>query len=139
MAEKRTLPTNYREQATVLAKKPYLVIVFSNNSNVDEPTFVATNPELEGCVADGKTSEEAIENLKEARTDYIQVCLLSRTPVPMPAVLEEKKNHQLGNTFVPLFFNLLTNETKEHKSSEQKTFKTIKSENGIVEYAFEMQ
>ncbi|MEH2359202.1 type II toxin-antitoxin system HicB family antitoxin [Nostoc sp.] len=35
--------------------------------------YVAEVPELPGCVSQGKTLDEAIENIKDAITGYLQV------------------------------------------------------------------
>jgi predicted RNase H-like HicB family nuclease len=46
--------------------------------------YLAINPELEGCMAQGDSPEEAIANLDEVRTDYIEHLLDHKLPVPSP-------------------------------------------------------
>ena len=88
MAEK-VLTNDFRDKAERLALLPYSVVVIRDEDSDGNPVFLAVNTELDGCMADGKTSEEAIENLKDARADYIQVLLLSGEPVPTPYVVQE--------------------------------------------------
>ncbi len=78
------LPNEFRAEAENLASLPYAVVVIRDTDSEGKPVFVARNLELDGCMADGSTSEEAIENLKDARADYIQVLLLSGEKVPLP-------------------------------------------------------
>lgn len=46
--------------------------------------FVAYHPELEGCMAQGDTWEEAVINLKSAKSDYIELCLELGWDIPVP-------------------------------------------------------
>lgn len=84
MASKRNLPEKFRKEAEELAMRPYSVVVHRDVKENGEPYFWAVNQELDGCIAHGNTSEEAIENLKEARTDFIQILLIDGSPVPYP-------------------------------------------------------
>jgi predicted RNase H-like HicB family nuclease len=49
-----------------------------------DKVIVVTNPELPGCMAHGATLDEALTNLKEARTEYIYSLLLDGVDVPYP-------------------------------------------------------
>jgi len=49
------------------------------------PCFVAYNPELPGCMAQGNTWQEAVKSLKEARHDYIMTLLDEEMTVPLPS------------------------------------------------------
>jgi predicted RNase H-like HicB family nuclease len=89
MAKKKFLSDEFREKAEQLAMQPYLVLVMKDTTIHGDPIYLAVNQEIEGCMAHGKTSKEAIENLREARADYIQVCLLSNVPIPTPTACEE--------------------------------------------------
>jgi len=89
MAKKRILPEKYKEQAEKLAERPYSVIVKRDRTPKGDPIYLAINQELDGCMTHGRTSEEAIKNLRDARVDYLQVCLLTGTPIPVPAACEE--------------------------------------------------
>jgi predicted RNase H-like HicB family nuclease len=47
-----------------------------------ESGYVAFCPVLKGCVAQGKTKQEAIKNLKKAMKDYIECLIEDGYPVP---------------------------------------------------------
>lgn len=44
--------------------------------------FVAEVPSLPGCISQGKTREEAIDNIKEAIALYIEVLKEQGKPIP---------------------------------------------------------
>ncbi len=44
--------------------------------------WVVECPSLPGCISQGKTKEEAIENIKEAITGYISALKEDNLPVP---------------------------------------------------------
>ena len=44
--------------------------------------FVAECPSLPGCISQGKTKEEAIENIKEAIEGYVATLQEDKIPVP---------------------------------------------------------
>ena len=46
--------------------------------------YVATHPELGGCIADGATMEEAKANLDEAREAYLESLAEDGIKVPPP-------------------------------------------------------
>lgn len=54
------------------------VIVFRG----EDGYFVAECPSLPGCISQGKTRDEAIENIKEAIRGYIAALEDDRLPVP---------------------------------------------------------
>ena len=70
--------------AETLANRPYVEIVRQDLSTDDNPVFIAFSPELEGCMGQGLTGEEAIENLREARFVFIQSLLEDNIIVPEP-------------------------------------------------------
>ena len=74
------------KEAEKLAARPYIDQVIKDETTSGKPIFVALSPELEGCIAQGVTLEEAIQNLKEARIDYIYSLLEDGLPVPKPQV-----------------------------------------------------
>ncbi|MCA9912544.1 MAG: type II toxin-antitoxin system HicB family antitoxin [Anaerolineae bacterium] len=49
-----------------------------------EEGYVAFHPQLPGCISQGDTSEEAIENLADARVLYIETLLQDGLSVPQP-------------------------------------------------------
>ena len=74
-----------RERAKQLAIQPYTIRILADNSVDNEPLYLALNPELEGCVAQGETPEEAVANLNEFRIDYLEHLLEHGLRVPEPA------------------------------------------------------
>jgi predicted RNase H-like HicB family nuclease len=54
------------------------VIIYSG----EDGYFVAECPSLPGCISQGKTREEAIENIREAILLYIEVLEERGQPVP---------------------------------------------------------
>jgi predicted RNase H-like HicB family nuclease len=74
-----------KDKARRLARRPYVLIVFRDVTTDDEPIYLAMNPELDGCMAQGETMQEAQENLNEFRVDLIEHLLAHELPVPEPA------------------------------------------------------
>ena len=54
----------------------------------EEGTFVVECPSLPGCVSEGKTRKEAIDNIKDAIDGYLESLKKHDEPVP-PAIEEE--------------------------------------------------
>ncbi len=50
----------------------------------EDGNFVAEVPALPGCISQGKTRKEAIENIKEAISAYIESLEAHNEPVPPP-------------------------------------------------------
>jgi predicted RNase H-like HicB family nuclease len=74
------------EQAKKLAARNYMLSVFEDTLPSGEKIYMAKNPELAGCMAQGMSIEEAIANLAEARLDYIYDSLEDGILVPEPAM-----------------------------------------------------
>jgi predicted RNase H-like HicB family nuclease len=72
------------EHAQDLAARKYDVEVLRDETTDGQPIFLARNPELSGCKAQGTTIEEALSNLIEARADYIYGLLEDGLSVPDP-------------------------------------------------------
>jgi predicted RNase H-like HicB family nuclease len=53
----------------VIRMKRYFKIVMEKD---EDGVYIATVPELPGCVSDGKTKGEALKNVKEAITGYLE-------------------------------------------------------------------
>jgi|ERR1700722_13393528 len=64
---------------------PY-TIVLRRDSDGD---VVARIEELRGCTAHGKSEAEAIDNLRDMQALWLEDCLESREPVPVPEADEE--------------------------------------------------
>src|SRR5258707_13997 len=86
------------EQAKQLASRNYQTIferdVLSNGKTV----FIARNPELEGCKAQGYTRDEAKENLDLARIDYIYSLLEDKITPTEPIASDETQTGNLENS-----------------------------------------
>ena len=54
----------------------------------EDGMFVAEVPALPGCVSQGQTREQAIENIKEAIALYLESLAAHNEPVP-PPITEE--------------------------------------------------
>jgi len=65
---------------------PYRLRVVPEVCTDGSIAYVATNPELPGCMSHGDTNEEAIKHLEEARQIYIADLIERDLPVPMPQV-----------------------------------------------------
>jgi len=50
--------------------------------------YVATVPALPGCVSQGDTRDEVMENIRQAADLYIEDCIASGDPVPAEAGIE---------------------------------------------------
>jgi predicted RNase H-like HicB family nuclease len=74
------------ELARKLATQPYLLVAFPDHAIDGETLYVARNPALEGCAAQGTSISEARENLAEFRILYFQHLLEHGLPVPPPDV-----------------------------------------------------
>lgn len=72
------------EQATILADRNYKIVFSVESTKLGKALFMAKNPELEGCMAQGETLEEAIQSLRDARIDYIYDSLKDGYPIPEP-------------------------------------------------------
>ena len=67
-----------------LADQPYAIHVVPDETTEGGLCYVASNPELDGCVSHGDTVEAAIANLAKARSLYIQTLLEIGEPIPQP-------------------------------------------------------
>ena len=58
---------------------------FRVNIELDEDgQYIASCPTLPGCVTDGRTREEAMENMKDAMVGYLTSIIKSGDPIPAP-------------------------------------------------------
>lgn len=73
-------------RAMELARRPYRVVVMKDETTDGNLIFLAANPELPGCMAQGVTIADAAQELEAARLDYIVSLLEDGVPVPVPQV-----------------------------------------------------
>jgi predicted RNase H-like HicB family nuclease len=71
-------------EAEKLASQNYDVDSIDDTLTNGDKVIVVTHPELPGCMAHAATLDEALANLKEARTEYIYSLLLDGLDVPYP-------------------------------------------------------
>lgn len=100
------------EKARKLGARNYSVEVLEDQTSSGETIYLAKNPQLYGCMAQGASQEEAIESLEEARIDYIQSLLEDGLEVPNP---EETLTGAVESTvtFKFNYFQVVTKETYE--------------------------
>ena len=60
-------------------------ILISPLSAEDGGGFVATVPDLPGCMSDGETPEEAVHNVMDAIEEWIDACRSLGRAVPQPS------------------------------------------------------
>ncbi len=54
----------------------------------EDGIFIATVPELPGCISQGKTRDETISNIKDAVLGYLISLKKHNEPIP-PSIMEE--------------------------------------------------
>lgn len=74
--------------ASIQASLPYKTIVTEDVDGNGRTVYVARNPELNGCMAQGVTPEEAVLELRAARELYIQSLIDDCVDVPSPGLLK---------------------------------------------------
>ena len=50
----------------------------------DDEAFIAEVPELPGCMADGETRKEAIENVEKIIEEWIETAIEDNETIPVP-------------------------------------------------------
>jgi antitoxin HicB len=63
---------------------PYTTEVVREEDKGGNGFYVARHPELEGCMAQGQTPEEALASLREATELYIRGLLKRGIDIPLP-------------------------------------------------------
>jgi predicted RNase H-like HicB family nuclease len=61
--------------------KHYEIIIYWSDADA---AFIAEVPELPGCMADGVTYEQALENAQSTMRDWIETATQLSRPVPVP-------------------------------------------------------
>lgn len=76
-------------EVTRLLEQNYRASVFQDNYPDGSPGYVASHPELDGCIAVGSTPQEALAELEKARESYIRALVKAGVEVPTPAPAPE--------------------------------------------------
>lgn len=61
--------------------KKYEIIIYWSS---EDDAFVAEVPELPGCMADGKTYQEALSNTEKIIEEWIETAIELDRPIPEP-------------------------------------------------------
>ena len=59
----------------------YEIIIYWSN---EDGAFIAEVPELAGCMADGRTYQEALANVEGVVEEWMQTAKELRRPIPQP-------------------------------------------------------
>jgi predicted RNase H-like HicB family nuclease len=57
-----------------------IIIYWSETDN----SYIAEVPELPGCMADGKTYQQALKNVKTVIAEWIETAKMINRPIPKP-------------------------------------------------------
>jgi len=71
-----------RTEAVPRPPEDYLAVRYRCELIQDEDGFVAFHPDLLGCIAQGETAEEAMQNLDSARRLWIESRYEDHLPMP---------------------------------------------------------
>jgi len=113
------MSNNLADQAEKLAAQPYSVVITRDESLDEEPAFVVYTPELPGCMTHGTTVEEALDNLKDARREYILSLLEDGLPVPPPAISTTETTVYTSTTTSAFIVATISNTPKVEKPGAQ--------------------
>jgi len=62
-------------------KNRYEIIIYWS---VEDQAYIAEVPELSGCMADGKTYQEALSNVEVIIQEWIETAKELKHPIPQP-------------------------------------------------------
>jgi len=69
---------------------PYQVVL-TPLSEEDGGGWLATIPELKGCMSDGETQQEALNNLQDAKIAWIKTAIKRNQVIPLPSSHEDEE------------------------------------------------
>jgi antitoxin HicB len=69
-----------------ISKIRYTVLMDKN----EDGGYTVTVPSLPGCISQGSTWDEALENIEEAITGFIETLTLLKKPVPVEVAVQLK-------------------------------------------------
>lgn len=76
---------NLLAKAKSLASRGYSITIQLDHTSDGEDIYFAQCEELDGCMAQGKTPDKAIQNMIVAIEDFIYFLLEDEMPVPKPS------------------------------------------------------
>lgn len=101
---------NLWSKASELAARDYKLEYEWDELADGSPVVMAINPELPGCMAQGATEEEAREELREARQEYIYSLLEDELHVPEPEILATSvSGNPFERTLIAVWFPMENN------------------------------
>ena len=69
-----------------MGERPHYRIIIDPLSDEDGGGFLATVPDLPGCMSDGETEFEAVQNVQDAIACWIEAAHENHRPVPTPSI-----------------------------------------------------
>jgi predicted RNase H-like HicB family nuclease len=100
------------EEAIKLASRPYNITVSQDRLSNGSKVYMARNPELAGCKAQGNSPTDAINNLRDARIDYIYYLIEDGLEVPVPATQTNITSSQIVEPQPVQFKAIISNRNK---------------------------
>lgn len=73
-----------RDKAARLANRPYQIVVQKDENG----GYAASVKECEGCLGEGETYEAAVNDVRSALIEWIEICLENDIAVPDPELLK---------------------------------------------------
>ena len=70
-----------------MGERPEYAVVVERLSPEDGGGFVATVPDLPGCMSDGETEFDAIQNAQDAIACWLEAAAETHRPIPEPSPL----------------------------------------------------
>ncbi len=68
-----------------MGERPHYSILIEPLSQEDGGGFLATVPDLPGCMSDGETEMEAVINVQDAITCWLEAAAEQHHPIPEPS------------------------------------------------------
>ena len=87
----------------MLAFRSYSTEVSVYKLSNGEDAYVAENPELDGCMAQGSSFDEAVDRLKTVRVDFIYYLLVDGLEVPEPGEMYKGYYVTMGSSNEVIF------------------------------------
>ena len=72
-------------KAKSLARRGYLITIQLDQTSDGDNIYFAQCEELDGCMAQGRTPDEAVQNMVVALEDFIYFLLEDEMPIPKPS------------------------------------------------------
>ena len=111
-----------------LASRGYSITIQIDHTTDGEDIYFAQCEELDGCMAQGKTPEKAIQNMIVAIEDFIYFLLEDEMPVPKPSQFQTMGIEGSVNREVNVFEANSGFETKKTKRYDQFLTRNDQSE-----------